>query len=224
MIFGRCPNDGEPADPAVLPVLLRFREGEQLLQLDEQVAKAVRPPVSATAVGVECAARGRLFEAAAGKRLAPWDLLKLGDNCACFSEALLRHLAVNGWEPVAATLGAEVPGGKARFREEGADVSTLDMGMFTEAAPSTVRVGELRTVLRCRRSGAPSGVDVDELALELEGPGEAVLLACWGNVPLEAAGATWESRACDMDRLPECLEGSDCDLRAALSLAARIGA
>ena len=41
MIFGRCPNDGEPADPAVLPVLLRFREGEQLLQLDEQVAKAV---------------------------------------------------------------------------------------------------------------------------------------------------------------------------------------
>ena len=103
-------------------------------------------------------------------------------------------------------------------------MSTLDMGMFTEAAPSTVRVGELRTVLRCRRSGAPSGVDVDELALELEGPGEAVLLACWGNVPLEAAGATWESRACDMDRLPECLEGSDCDLRAALSLAARIGA
>ena len=79
-----------------------------------------------------------------------------------------------------------------------------------------MRVGELRTVLRCERSNAPA----EQLSLELEGPGEAVLPACWGGVQLEAAAATWQSRACAVDALPECDDGRTCDLRAALSLAA----
>lgn len=84
-----------------------------------------------------------------------------------------------------------------------------------------VRVDELRTVLRCRREGEDDG---DELALELEGAGEAVLLACWGAVPLECAAATWEARACAADKLPACDEARACDLRAALSLASTSGA
>ena len=78
----------------------------------------------------------------------------------------------------------------------------------------TVRIGELQTVLRCRR-----GDDEDELELELEGVGEAVLLACWGGVPLECASTTWEARACALDKLPVRQAKRDCNLRAALALA-----
>lgn len=136
-------------------------------------------------------------------RLAPWDLLKLGDGCSSFSEALLRHLARNGWTPRAAQLGA-ASAGKARYREE---VGYRDMGMNTEAAPSSVRVDELETVLQCsdERGG--------KLSLALEGPGEAVLLACVGGVPLEATAEMWERRAVSTDRLPEAQPGSCRDLR-----------
>ena len=58
-----------------------------------------------------------------------------------------------------------------------------------------MRVGELDTVLRCEGSAG------DELTLELEGPGEAVLLACVGSVPLEAAAAAWEQRAVTTERV-----------------------
>ena len=190
-------------DDRVLPVLLRFREGEQLEQLDALLGRGERPQEASAAVGVECAARGRLFEAAAGRTLAPWDLLKLGSGCSSFWEALLAFLEKTGWTPERLELGAEAGGGKARYREEAKGLQTRDMGMFTEPSPSTVRVGELRTALVCTRAGGE-----EELLLELEGPGEAVLLACYGGPQLEAAASEWERRATTEAKLPELVAGS----------------
>ena len=81
-----------------------------------------------------------------------------------------------------------------------------EMGMNTEAAPSSVRVGELEAVLRCE------GVK-GNLQLSLEGPGEAALLAFVAGVPLEATAATWERRSVSTDRVPETQPGRCRDLR-----------
>ena len=202
LLFSKQDED----DARVLPVLLRFREGEQLEKLS-----ADESPPGAMAIGVECAARVKIFQAASRSALAPWDLMRLGDGCASFSEALLRFLSRNGWTPLAAELGASAVG-VTRYREEAA-VSNREMGMFTEAAPATVRVGELATALQC--TGREGG---EELTLELEGPGEAVLLACYGEVPLQAAAATWEQRAVLADSLPEVQDGRCTDLREALTI------
>jgi len=191
----------EEEEERVLPVLLRFREGEQLERLADD---ATVPASPAAAVGVECAARSKLFQAASRARLAPWDLLNLGDGSPSFFDALLRFLTRNGWKPVAALLGA-ASAGKARYRE---DVGYRDMGMNTEAAPSSVRVGELASMLQC--VGDDGGT---ELSLALEGPGEAVLLACAGGLPLEATADTWEQRSVPCDRLPEVQPGRCRDLR-----------
>ena len=82
-----------------------------------------------------------------------------------------------------------------------------EMGMNTEAAPSSVRVGEIDTSLYC------SGAD-GSLELALEGPGEAVLLAFVGQLPLMATASTWERRAVSPDRLPAIQPGRCRDLRA----------
>lgn len=177
----------------VLPLVVRFREGEQL----ERLADGDVTSVASTAVGVECAARGRLFQAIAQRSLMPWDLLKLGEDCDDFNQALLRCLAQNGWQPSVLQLGAAGGGGKARYREE--EIGYRDMGANTPAAPSSVRVGELSTALICTR--VDGGQEV--LQLELEGPGEAVLLARKGGVRVEATAATWEQRAVTPERLPE---------------------
>ena len=81
---------GREESETILPVLLRYREGELIEELDDELRQGRRPAPAAAAVGVECAARSRLFEAISGERTAPWDLLKLGDGCACFSEAVLN--------------------------------------------------------------------------------------------------------------------------------------
>lgn len=47
----------DDASTDVLPVLLRYREGEQL----EQLGDAAPSASSGTPLGVECAARGRIF-------------------------------------------------------------------------------------------------------------------------------------------------------------------
>lgn len=136
LLLGRVDGgDTDDEDSArVLPVLLRFRDGEQLLQLNEQVLQAALPAASA-AVGVEIAARGRLFELAAAKRLAPWDLLRLGQKSASFHAALLQHLASTGWQPVATSFVSDAGGGVARYREEG------DMGTSAEVRTCTMRAG-----------------------------------------------------------------------------------
>ena len=54
----------------------------------------------------------------------------------------------------------------------------------------------------------------EQLALGLEGPGEAVFLACVGRVPIAANAAMWERRAVARERLPEVQPGRCCDLRA----------
>jgi hypothetical protein len=196
-------SHGVKAESRVLPVLLRYREGEQIEQL------AIAPPSGAA--GLECMARGRLFEAITQRRLAPWDLMSLGSGCNSFSEALLRCLAQNGWKPRSVGLGAVTGSGFARYRE--AAVSQREMGMFTEAAPASVRVGELDTVLRCSREGAS-----DELILALDGPGEAVLLAAaFGGgegLPFETTETTWERRAVAVERLPELQTGRCTELNA----------
>ena len=189
----------DESDADVLPVLLRYREGEQL----EQLGDVDQQFTSSAAIGVECAARGKLLSAIVRRPLAPWDLLKLGDGCASFTEALLKLLEREGWRPNVLQLGAAA--GKSRYRED--DVGMRDMGANTPAAPSSVRVGELLTALRCTRIGGD-----EQLALELEGPGEAVLLARVGGVPLEATAATWEKRAQSADRLPELRPESRRDL------------
>ena len=80
-----------------------------------------------------------------------------------------------------------------------------------------MRVDELETVLRCRSSGGAG----DELSLALEGPGEAVLLACIGGVPLEATADTWARRAVLPERLPEVQPGRCRDLRAVFEAGSR---
>lgn len=167
-------------------------------------------------VGVECAARARLFQAAVARRIAPWDLLRLGDGCSSFFEALLRFLSRAGWRAEVCVLGAEVGSGVARYREEAGAIKSLNLGPteWNAEAPTSIRIGEVRTTLQCVDDGGRS------LSLELEGPGEAVLLACWGGVALEASHAIWEARAVTRDRLPEVQMGRCRTLVNALGLAA----
>lgn len=69
------------------------------------------------------------------------------------------------------------------------------MGTLTEEAPAAVRVGELRTALRCSRES-------QQLMLELEGPGEAILLASLvGSLPITASADEWERRATNARQL-----------------------
>ena len=171
------------------------------------------------AVGVECAARGRLFEQADSGPLGLFGAAQAADGCSSFSEALVRHLERNGWAPQALELGA-ASSGVARYQEEPQAVSSREMGMFTEAAPSSVRVGELYTALRCTRAAGGGGRD-EELTLELEGPGEAVLLSCFVDVSLQVAAATWEQRAVGAAELPEVQPGTTQENLAGAIAAAR---
>jgi hypothetical protein len=199
----------ETTEPAalshVLPVLLRFREGEQLEALDSGES------APSAAIGIEIAARRRLFQAAASRPLGPWDLLKLGDGCASFAEALVRFIVRNGWTPDALELGTAVEG-KVRYREE---VGMRDMGMNTEAAPSSVRVGELEAVLRCRGSQG-------ELALAL-GAGLALDPSTPGLPSHRLLAAGWPAAVpepMDRDSPPQRVRARRCfwlSLRACLS-------
>ena len=87
-----------------------------------------------------------------------------------------------------------------RYRES---VTTRDMGAFTEAAPSSVRVGELDTFLHCIGSSG------ETLALQLWGAGEGVLLSHYAvelhmaPLPMHVPSVTWESRAISEGKMPE---------------------
>lgn len=197
----------------VLPILLRYREGEQLERLGTPGARRDGRPPGAPAdtspnfiLGVEVVARRGLFQAASRSPLNPFAVARAADGCASFSEALLRFLSKNGWAPRATELGVAAEG-RVRYREE---VRTRDMGAFTEAAPTSVRVGEMAAVLRCE------GAAGAELVLELEGPGEAVLFALEARVPLLVAAETWGRRAVRAERLPEVVPGRCTDLREVL--------
>lgn len=188
----------------ILPVLLRYPDGVQLEKLGSgQVQSA-----SGMALGLECASRAKLFEAASRRpligepQLNPLAAMRLADGCASFSECVLKCLASNGWMPRGVELG--MVGGRSRYREE---VTNREMGAFTEAAPSSVRVGELVSLLRC------VGDDGEELLLALEGPGEALLLSLYaGGLPMLAAEGMWEQRAVTAERLPELLPDQSVDL------------
>ena len=191
---------GMDSDDKVLPVLLRFREGEQLQQLGEGGLQ--RTP--AMELSLECAARAKLFKAASKQAIGPFAFLNLADGCNRFSEVVLRHLAQNAWEPRYVELDS-ASAGKARYREE---VTNRDMGAFTEAAPSSVRVGETVTLLCCE---APGG---EQLTVELDGPGEGIMLSweCGFDLPLRVPTPIWEERAVVSERLPLFIDDSGTDL------------
>ena len=194
-------EDGAESDRQ-LPILLRYREGE----LIEKFSKGQAGSTGA-ALGIELMARGEILSAAARRRLNPMQLMQMADGVSSFSEALLTCLAYNGWIPTGIELGTETGTGKARYREE---VTNRDMGAFTAAAPSSVRVGEMFTLLRCVQPA--DGKDV--LRVALEGPGEALLLNlhCAHRLPLLVASSLWEARAVTEERLPVRLPDRALDL------------
>lgn len=108
-----CSDDAD--DDRVLPVLLRYREGEQIEHL---LPRRKLASGASMAVGVECIARRKLFEAAVGRPLALWDLPGLGEGCTHFWQALIRCLESNSWKLRSIELGAEADGGVSRYREE----------------------------------------------------------------------------------------------------------
>jgi hypothetical protein len=194
-------EDGAESDRQ-LPILLRYREGELIEKFSNGQAGS-----TGAALGIELMARGDILSAAARRRLNPMQLMQMADGVSSFSEALLTCLSHNGWIPTGIELGTETGTGKARYREE---VTNRDMGAFTAAAPSSVRVGEMVTMLRCVE--AADGKDV--LRVALEGPGEALLLSlyCAYRLPLLVASSLWEARAVTEERLPERLPDRALDL------------
>ena len=106
---------------------------------------------------------------------------------------MLRHLARCGLEPVQCELGRE----KA--------VAMRDMGANTPAAAAWVRPDDLPCCLRCRRIDGGDATSSEGLALQLQSPAEAVLLARASRdpLPLAVAEMLWEQRACAPSRLPD---------------------
>ena len=187
------PSSGE----AVLPVLLRYSEGERLMQ-----ALAENSCTASTGVplGVEIAVRRGLFEAASGQSLAPWSLLRVGDGCSTLYEALARFLAKEDLTPTALVLSLESQlytgnTGFARYREE---VSAPPDAQRGPPSSPPLRLGELVATLQCSRCPEGSASDTggdDAITIELDGPGEAVLMSREGELPLLLSETVWQARA-----------------------------
>ena len=182
---GDC--DSGDCDGRVLPVLLRYSEGERL----ERVNSPMMP------LALECVARRQLFEQAGATELSPWALWALADGCSNLAESLLRFLASKGWTATAVVLTLE-SAGVARYREDPSVSRSRPLRPF-----------ELVARLQCTRNNEAT------LALELDGPGEAVLCSRQGGLPLLIAAETWADRAVESERLPE-VSGACIDLSALL--------
>ena len=194
-------SDDDSDDGRVLPVLLRFAEGERLERFFGGITESI--PLS-----VECIARKKLFEAAASRSFAPWDMIGVADGCSSLSAAVLRFAAQQGWSPQGATLYLESElftggTGVARYREEYASSASELQGEKRGCWSGPLRNGEVASLLRC------TGDDrAKELSLELDGPGEAVLFAREGRIALSVSEETWDKRAVEVEQLPEAQPGA----------------
>ena len=182
-----------------LPVLLRFSEGTRLEDWFRTGKGASGVPL-----GVECIARKSLFESVAGKALAPWDLVGVSDGCEDLCCAVFKDVERNGFVPQVVLLRLEAElytggGGVTRYREEYASNARQPAG------PPPLRLGELVATLTCDSASPCSG---DGLAIQLDGPGEAVLFSAAGRLPMLISSETWEARSCAADALPELQQES----------------
>lgn len=184
-------------DARVLPVLLRYSTGTRLEQLAKDGVLTNSVPLS-----MECIARKSLFEAVSGKAMAPWDMVGVDDGCSTLPEAVIRFATQNGWAAQCVLLSLEAElytgtTGVARYREE---YTAGPNAARSVAGPQPLRLGELAAALRC---AGDSRSDGDDLTIELDDPGEAVLYGRLVQLPILITEETWEARALTQEVLPE---------------------
>ena len=173
------------ADPRLLPALLPFQDGQRL----EQLAQGEKASASALELSALLLARREFFEAAAGRSRpdlsAPWALLALNSHPS-LAAAMLHFLSRCELTPSEVVLSAEGAG----------EVRSRDLGAFTGAQPSSVKLGELSATLLCTARG-DKPITPNLRQLRLEGAAEAIEVSRLCGAPLLVDQQLWRSAAVD---------------------------
>ena len=173
----------------LLPALLCYADGAELARVPGAASS------NTLGGGAALWPHRATFEAAIGRSLALWDLARLANGRRDVPSALLALLRSESLVPRRTVLGpARVAASGVRMR---------DLGAFTGAAPSSVRLDELGACLECSRGCSPAAAEGEPVALPLASAALAVLLHLHAaQVPIVIAAADWERLATTEAKLP----------------------
>lgn len=197
LLLGRAPEEGEHDEDdggRVVPLLLEYADANML----EQTLKGRDP--SGLALGGYLLGRKELFEAAAGASLGAGDMWRLMSSEKSFAGAVQSHLQRCALSAQCIIIGP-LAAPKAKTWAQGAssgEVLERDLGAFTGAQPSSVRLSSLPTTLLCDRAGGEQ-----QVALTLTSAAEAAALTWTQPLPWCMEASTWAERAIDPERAPE---------------------
>ena len=174
----------DTADGVDAPVLLPFADGDFLARLVEGRAARGGP-----GLWPELMARRQFFDAADAAVRAAAPASELADGTIV--ERMLHHARERSLTPVACVLaGGDATGVRLR-----------NLGMNTEAAPTSVQLAQFEVVLVCEdASGAVH-------PLPLDGLGVAAAISLAAGAPIRMPAATWEARRAVA--MPEVESGID---------------
>ena len=170
--------------PSDAPVLLPFADGDFLARLVEGRAARGGP-----GLWPELLSRRPFFDAADDAVRAAAPASELADGTIV--ERMLHHARERSLTPVACVLaGGDATGVRLR-----------NLGMNTEAAPTSVQLAQFEVVLVCEDgSGAVH-------PLPLDGLGVAAAISLAASAPIRMPAATWEARRAVA--MPEVESGID---------------
>ena len=162
------------SDGADAPVLLPFADGDFLARLVEGRAARGGP-----GLWPELLSRRPFFDAADAAVRAAAPASELADGTIV--ERMLHHARERSLTPVACVLA----GGDA---SRGGAVRLRNLGMNTEAAPTSVQLAQFEVVLVCEDANGAVH------PLPLDGLGVAAAISLAAGAPIRMPAATWEAR------------------------------